>query len=286
MPGARFCIGVLWHPEADVPGSGQAAVRRAGIVLPNEHAAMAPVRRHGGGEGRRGRDRARRGRPACGTRTAASTSTPAAACGTARSATAGRELADAAAAQMRLLAAYDTFDRLANRPALDLAERVSDARAVRRRRRVLHERRLRGGRHRRQARPPLLARARTAREADHRPPPARLPRHERLRHEPRRHPVQPRGLRHAHPGRRLGLARRSRRARRVPGRARRPGRGVHRRARDRRGRHPAPTAPATGPRCRRCAAATTCCSSPTRSSPASGGSAAGSAASGSGSSPT
>ncbi len=36
------------------------------------------------------------------------------------------ELADAAAAQMRLLAAYDTFERLANRPALDLAERISE----------------------------------------------------------------------------------------------------------------------------------------------------------------
>jgi putrescine aminotransferase len=36
------------------------------------------------------------------------------------------ELADAAAAQMRLLAAYDTFERLANRPALELADRVSD----------------------------------------------------------------------------------------------------------------------------------------------------------------
>ncbi|HYX86165.1 MAG TPA: aspartate aminotransferase family protein [Gaiellales bacterium] len=35
------------------------------------------------------------------------------------------EIADAAAAQMRELAAYDTFDRLANRPALELAERVS-----------------------------------------------------------------------------------------------------------------------------------------------------------------
>ena len=35
------------------------------------------------------------------------------------------EIADAAAAQMRTLAAYDTFERLANRPALDLAERVS-----------------------------------------------------------------------------------------------------------------------------------------------------------------
>jgi putrescine---pyruvate transaminase len=36
------------------------------------------------------------------------------------------EIADAAAAQMRVLAAYDTFERLANRPALDLAERVSE----------------------------------------------------------------------------------------------------------------------------------------------------------------
>ena len=35
------------------------------------------------------------------------------------------EIADAVAAQMRELAAFDTFDRLANRPALELAERVS-----------------------------------------------------------------------------------------------------------------------------------------------------------------
>jgi putrescine---pyruvate transaminase len=35
------------------------------------------------------------------------------------------EIADAVAAQMRELAAYDTFDRLANRPALELADRVS-----------------------------------------------------------------------------------------------------------------------------------------------------------------
>jgi adenosylmethionine-8-amino-7-oxononanoate aminotransferase len=35
------------------------------------------------------------------------------------------EIADAVAEQIRTLAAYDTFDRLANRPALDLAERVA-----------------------------------------------------------------------------------------------------------------------------------------------------------------
>ena len=70
------------------------------------------------------------------------------------------EIADAAAEQMRRLAAYDTFERLANRPALDLAERVSALAPLPGRRRLLHERRLGGGRHRRQARPPLLARAR------------------------------------------------------------------------------------------------------------------------------
>ncbi len=37
-----------------------------------------------------------------------------------------REIADAAAAQMGRLAAYSTFGDLANRPALDLAERVAD----------------------------------------------------------------------------------------------------------------------------------------------------------------
>jgi len=36
------------------------------------------------------------------------------------------EIADATAAQMRELAAFDVFDRLANRPALDLAERVAE----------------------------------------------------------------------------------------------------------------------------------------------------------------
>src|SRR5690348_10154120 len=35
------------------------------------------------------------------------------------------EIAEAAAAQMRAVAGFDTFDRLANRPALDLAERVA-----------------------------------------------------------------------------------------------------------------------------------------------------------------
>ncbi len=35
------------------------------------------------------------------------------------------EIADAVAAQMRELAAFDTFERLANRPALDLADRIS-----------------------------------------------------------------------------------------------------------------------------------------------------------------
>jgi putrescine---pyruvate transaminase len=36
-----------------------------------------------------------------------------------------QQIADATAAQMRQVAGYDTFDRLANRPALDLAERIA-----------------------------------------------------------------------------------------------------------------------------------------------------------------
>jgi putrescine---pyruvate transaminase len=35
------------------------------------------------------------------------------------------EIADAVASQMRTLAAYDTFGQVANRPALELAERVA-----------------------------------------------------------------------------------------------------------------------------------------------------------------
>ena len=72
------------------------------------------------------------------------------------------EIADAAAAQMRELAAYDTFDRLANRPALELAERVSALAPFARGSRLLRLRRIRRRRHRREARPPVLARARAA----------------------------------------------------------------------------------------------------------------------------
>ena len=67
------------------------------------------------------------------------------------------EIADAAAAaDARRSPRYDDFRRLANRPALELAERRRRDRADGRRGRVLRQRRLRRGRHRGQAGAPLL----------------------------------------------------------------------------------------------------------------------------------
>ena len=146
------------------------------------------------------------------------------------------EIAEAAAAQMRE----------ARRPPLLLRprERAGDrARrpdrrvlAVRRRRGVLRLRRVRGRRHGLQARPPLLERAGQGSEDDHHLAPARVPRHERLRHLAGRHPGQHGGLRRDDPRdapRQLGSAGGARGAARP---LRRPRRGVHRRAGDRRGR--------------------------------------------------
>ena len=118
------------------------------------------------------------------------------------------EIADAVAAQMRELAAFDTFDRLANRPALELADRVSALAPFADAAVFFSSRRLRRGRHGRKARPPLLARARAARQAPDRPPRAQLPRHERLRHEPCRIPTNREGFGDADPRRGQRAARR------------------------------------------------------------------------------
>ena len=77
------------------------------------------------------------------------------------------ELADAAAAQMRELAAYQTFEPFANLPAQALASRVADLAPVAGRQGLLHPRRRVGRRgHRGQARAGVLARGRPARQAD------------------------------------------------------------------------------------------------------------------------
>ena len=81
------------------------------------------------------------------------------------------ELADAVAAQMRQLAAYQTFEPFTNAPAVALAQRIAGHRSRRWtvRRCSSPRRRVRRHRHRSQAGPPLLARGRPGRQADHRP---------------------------------------------------------------------------------------------------------------------
>ena len=73
------------------------------------------------------------------------------------------EIADAAAAQMRKLATYSAFGAFANKPALELAERLAELAPVDGARVFLGQRRRRLDRHRRQARAPLLRRHRAAR---------------------------------------------------------------------------------------------------------------------------
>ena len=68
------------------------------------------------------------------------------------------EIADAAAAQMRDLAAYNNYGDLTTRPASELAERARRPGAGPRQQGVLRERRLGCDRLRRQARAPLLER--------------------------------------------------------------------------------------------------------------------------------
>ncbi len=120
--------------------------------------------------------------------------------------------------QLRRLPAYSTFGDNSNRPAIELAERVSATRAGRGQQGLPHERRLRLDRHRDEDRPPLLAAPRPdgSNAADHAR--GRLPRHARRGDEPRRHRGEPSRLRHARRRRREGGVGLRRRA---PGRDRR-----------------------------------------------------------------
>ena len=147
------------------------------------------------------------------------------------------EIADAVGAQLKELAAFHTFGPFANPPLLKLADKVAELSRDGRRRGLLHlRRRLRRRRHRGQARAPLLERDRPPREADHHLARARLPRHQRVRHEPAGHPGQPHGLRRPDAAHREHPVGRRRRARGAARRPRRPHRRLHRRAGDRRRR--------------------------------------------------
>jgi hypothetical protein len=97
-----------------------------------------------------------------------------------------REIADAVAAQMAELEAYSTFGDMANVPALKLAERLSELAPMDDAKVPDHGRR-RGDRLGGEDRPALLVGDRPAQPPAPDQPDRRLPRHERLRHEPRRH---------------------------------------------------------------------------------------------------
>ena len=99
------------------------------------------------------------------------------------------ELADAAAAQMRQLESYQTYERLHIAAGRGACRTRRGARAARGREGVLHLRRRRLDRHGRQARPRVLGGGRQAGQARDRLAPVRLPRLECLRHGARRHGV-------------------------------------------------------------------------------------------------
>ena len=105
------------------------------------------------------------------------------------------EIVDAVAEPDAQLPTYSNFGAVHDRAHAGPRRAPRRAGADPRRGRVLHVRRLRVGGLGRQARPSLLGPRRQAREADHRQPPVRLPRDERLRHVAGRHPRQPGRLR-------------------------------------------------------------------------------------------
>ena len=130
---------------------------------------------------------------------------------------------------------------------------------------LLHLRRVRLGRHRGEARPPVLAGGRVAGQGNRGGAAEGLPRHARRRHRAGRHPRQPRRLRRADAGRRdgrMGLGQ-------GPAGARSSGSARRRSPPSSASPSSAPAGStcrrtATWPRSGRSAASTTSCSSPTR----------------------
>ena len=93
-----------------------------------------------------------------------------------------REIADAVAAQSASVAAYSTFGDYASATTVALADRLAAIAPVPGQQDLLHLRRIRLGRHRGQARPPLLAGGRQAGQEDRHRPGEGLPRHACRRH--------------------------------------------------------------------------------------------------------
>ena len=176
------------------------------------------------------------------------------------------EIADAAAAQMRRLHAYSHYGDVSSRPTTELAERISVDRADGGCRGLLHERRRRVDRDRRQARAPLLEPARPARPHRDHLAGARVPRSRGLRHEHRRNRgVQGRASARSPEARRGSPGTPPRRSRR---RSRRSGRSGSPPSSASRSSAPVASTCRRTAICRRCREicrrARACCSSPTR----------------------
>ena len=125
------------------------------------------------------------------------------------------EIADAAAAQMTTLAAHHCFVDHANEPAIELADRIVELSPFADGAVFFGS----GGSEAVDTACKLARRYWSAQGQDQKTMiisrAARLPRHERVRHVARRHPGQPRGLRHddrRHAARQLGRARRTSRS--------------------------------------------------------------------------
>ncbi len=97
----------------------------AGRAPSQRDGALASVRRHGRGRRERARARPRRGRLRLGRAAAGAISTAPRASGTRTSATAGARSREAVAAQLAELETFHVFGEFANRPALELAERLA-----------------------------------------------------------------------------------------------------------------------------------------------------------------
>ena len=111
------------------------------------------------------------------------------------------ELADAAATQMRKVAAYSTFGDYVTAPTVELAERLAGIAPVPGSKVFLTSGGIRLDRHRRQAGPPLLGGGRASREDGHHRSAEGVPRDALCGHRDRRHPGHEE-RREAPPGRR------------------------------------------------------------------------------------
>ena len=124
----------ICNSRCDLPGSGsrrdgnRGCFHRRGGLSWRRDRALASLRRHGGGRRPRGRARPRRRASGSRTTTGGATSTARPASGTPTSATAAARSPTPSPRRWRELETFHVFGDLANRPALDLADRLAASR--------------------------------------------------------------------------------------------------------------------------------------------------------------